>query len=78
MVGGVREAQVFAPNTYKFVCAKRRGFARVGLETGASLVPAISFGECFISAGYFLSELFIASLFFDLIFLVFSYRWILI
>lgn len=45
VVGGVREAQVFAPNTYKFVCAKRRGFARVGLETGASLVPAISFGE---------------------------------
>lgn len=45
VVGGVREAQVFAPNTYRFVVAKRRGYARVALETGASLVPAISFGE---------------------------------
>lgn len=45
IVGGAREVHHAHPNTYRFVVAKRRGFIRVALETGASLVPAISFGE---------------------------------
>lgn len=45
ILGGVEELRAFLPNTYKCVIAKRRGFVRIALETGASLVPAISFGE---------------------------------
>lgn len=45
VVGGIREVFYTHPDTYQFVVAKRRGFIRVALETGASLVPAISFGE---------------------------------
>lgn len=45
IVGGIDEARAFTPNTYKCVVAKRRGFVRIALETGASLVPALSFGE---------------------------------
>lgn len=45
IVGGAREIFHTYPNTYRFVVAKRRGFVRVALKTGASLVPTISFGE---------------------------------
>lgn len=45
VVGGMRETGYTYPNTYRFVVAKRRGFIRIAYETGASLVPAISFGE---------------------------------
>lgn len=45
VVGGIREYHYTRPNKYRFVVAKRRGFVRVALKTGASLVPAISFGE---------------------------------
>lgn len=45
VVGGVREAQVFQPNSYRCVISKRRGFVRIALENGSSLVPVISFGE---------------------------------
>lgn len=45
IVGGARETFYAYPNTYKCVIKKRRGFVRIALETGASLVPAISFGE---------------------------------
>lgn len=45
IVGGARETFHTYPDTYRFVIAKRRGFIRVALETGAPLVPAISFGE---------------------------------
>ena len=45
IVGGTWEAYLYAPNTYKCVIAKRRGFVRVALESGASLVPVMSFGE---------------------------------
>lgn len=45
VVGGIREVFYTHPDTYQFVVAKRRGFIRIALETGASLVPAISFGE---------------------------------
>lgn len=43
--GGVPEASHAFPNSYQCALAKRRGFVRIALETGASLVPAISFGE---------------------------------
>lgn len=42
---GLRESHAFIPNTYRCVIGKRRGFVRIALETGASLVPTISFGE---------------------------------
>lgn len=45
VLGGVREVFYTYPNTYRCVVAKRRGFVRVALKTGASLVPALSFGE---------------------------------
>lgn len=45
IAGGVREVHYTCPNTYRCAIAKRRGFIRIALETGASLVPAISFGE---------------------------------
>lgn len=46
VVGGVREQRHCTyPNKYKFVLKTRRGFVRIALQTGASLVPAISFGE---------------------------------
>lgn len=45
VVGGAREAFQTQPNAYKCVLKNRKGFARIALQTGASLVPVISFGE---------------------------------
>lgn len=45
VVGGAQEALNARPGNYKIVIKKRKGFVRVALETGASLVPVISFGE---------------------------------
>lgn len=45
IVGGVPEAFHTYPNSYKCYLKKRRGFVRVALQTGATLVPAISYGE---------------------------------
>jgi 2-acylglycerol O-acyltransferase 2 len=45
VVGGAQEALNARPGNYKIVVKKRKGFVRVALETGASLVPVISFGE---------------------------------
>lgn len=45
IVGGVPEAFFTYPNSYKCYLRKRRGFVRVALQTGATLVPAISYGE---------------------------------
>lgn len=45
IVGGAREAFITIPNAYKCYLKKRKGFIRIALQTGASLVPAISFGE---------------------------------
>ncbi|KAJ6617792.1 2-acylglycerol O-acyltransferase 2, partial [Pseudolycoriella hygida] len=45
VVGGEREQRHAAPNIYKFVLKNRKGFVKIALKTGASLVPAISFGE---------------------------------
>lgn len=46
VVGGIREQQDCTyPNRYRFVLKNRRGFVRIALQSGASLVPSISFGE---------------------------------
>lgn len=45
IVGGEREQRLSTPNAYNFVLKNRKGFVRIALKTGASLVPAISFGE---------------------------------
>lgn len=45
VVGGAQESFYALPNTYKCVLKHRKGFVRIALKTGASLVPSISFGE---------------------------------
>lgn len=45
VVGGAQESFYALPNTYKCVLKHRKGFARIALKNGVSLVPAISFGE---------------------------------
>lgn len=45
VVGGAQEAYHALPNTYKCILKSRKGFVKIGLKTGATLVPAISFGE---------------------------------
>lgn len=45
MVGGAQEALLAFPNQYKFNLKNRKGFIRLAIQNGASLVPAIAFGE---------------------------------
>lgn len=45
MVGGAEEAFSAMPNQYKFVLKNRKGFVKIAIRNGASLVPALSFGE---------------------------------
>ncbi|XKL69080.1 hypothetical protein PGB90_006849 [Kerria lacca] len=45
VVGGVAEALKSQPETYKLVLKNRKGFVKLALETGSSLVPVFSFGE---------------------------------
>jgi hypothetical protein len=44
-VGGQREVSLAKPGAMELVLAKRKGFVKVAIETGADLVPVISFGE---------------------------------
>lgn len=44
-VGGAAEAYYCKPGEYKLVLKKRKGFIKIALQTGAPLVPVISFGE---------------------------------
>lgn len=44
-MGGAQESFYAVPNTYKFVLNNRKGFVRIAIRTGTSLVPTISFGE---------------------------------
>ncbi len=39
-----RLAQV-EPGTFNVVLGRRKGFVRLALQTGSSLVPVVSFGE---------------------------------
>jgi 2-acylglycerol O-acyltransferase 2 len=45
VVGGAQEALDSRPGNYRIQIKSRKGFIRIALETGASLVPVISFGE---------------------------------
>tara|TARA_B100001758_G_scaffold18568_1_gene13172 strand:+ start:312 stop:935 length:624 start_codon:yes stop_codon:yes gene_type:complete len=45
VVGGANEAMDAHPGTAILTLAKRKGFVRLALKTGASLVPVFAFGE---------------------------------
>lgn len=45
LVGGAREALYAHRNSYKIVLNHRKGFIRIAMQSGASIVPVISFGE---------------------------------
>eukprot|EP00198_Chlamydomonas_reinhardtii_P013511 XP_001702848.1 predicted protein [Chlamydomonas reinhardtii] len=45
VVGGASEALLAAEGTYDLVLRNRKGFVRLALQTGASLVPVLSYGE---------------------------------
>lgn len=44
-VGGAYESLLSSPGTYDLCLKKRKGFVRVALQSGAWLVPVVSFGE---------------------------------
>eukprot|EP00884_Botryococcus_braunii_P010435 jgi/Botrbrau1/19393/Bobra.0338s0023.1 len=44
-VGGANESLVSQPKTFDLVLKRRKGFVRIALRTGASIVPCIAFGE---------------------------------
>ena len=44
-IGGATESLYAGPGTMDLVLCRRKGFVRVALQTGASLVPVINFGE---------------------------------
>jgi 2-acylglycerol O-acyltransferase 2 len=45
VVGGAEEALYSEQGDYRIIIRKRKGFIKIALETGASLVPVFSFGE---------------------------------
>lgn len=45
VVGGAQEALLMRPNEYRIVLKKRKGFVKLALKNGTSLVPMFSFGE---------------------------------
>lgn len=45
VAGGAQESLLAHPGTYKIVINNRKGFIRIALKSGASIVPIISFGE---------------------------------
>ncbi|KAF2752799.1 DAGAT-domain-containing protein [Pseudovirgaria hyperparasitica] len=45
VIGGARESLEAMPNTMKLVLARRKGFVKIAIRTGADLVPVIGFGE---------------------------------
>lgn len=44
-VGGAAESYYCRPKQYKLILKNRKGFVRLAMESGAPLVPVISFGE---------------------------------
>lgn len=45
VVGGAQEALYARPGNYQLVVRKRKGFLKLAIRTGASLVPVFTFGE---------------------------------
>ncbi|KAF2842868.1 DAGAT-domain-containing protein [Patellaria atrata CBS 101060] len=45
VVGGARESLDAQPGTLRLVLAKRKGFIKLAIRTGADLVPVLAFGE---------------------------------
>ncbi|XP_053963383.1 2-acylglycerol O-acyltransferase 2-like isoform X1 [Anastrepha ludens] len=45
MVGGAQEALDSRPGKYELTFLKRKGFVRVAIKSGASIVPCFTFGE---------------------------------
>ncbi|KAJ3192597.1 diacylglycerol O-acyltransferase 1 [Entophlyctis luteolus] len=45
VIGGAEEFTLMRPKTMDLVLRKRKGFAKLALTTGASIVPVITFGE---------------------------------
>jgi len=45
VVGGASEALDARPGVYKIILKRRKGFVKLALETGSSLVPVFCFGE---------------------------------
>ncbi|CAK9092676.1 unnamed protein product [Durusdinium trenchii] len=45
VIGGARESLETAPGSYKLILENRKGFVKMALRSGASLVPVFSFGE---------------------------------
>lgn len=43
--GGAKESLECVPHTMRLFLGQRRGFAKLALQTGAALVPVLSFGE---------------------------------
>lgn len=44
-MGGALESLHVVPGTMDIIVKRRQGFVRLACETGASIVPVISFGE---------------------------------
>lgn len=45
VVGGAAESLHCRPNNYRLVLKSRKGFCKIALQTGASVVPVLNFGE---------------------------------
>ncbi|KAJ3147606.1 2-acylglycerol O-acyltransferase 1 [Geranomyces variabilis] len=45
VIGGADEALLAYPNTNDIILNRRKGFVKVAIQTGASLVPVFTFGE---------------------------------
>lgn len=45
VVGGAAESLEAIPDKYRLILRNRKGFVKIAIETGASLVPVFSFGE---------------------------------
>ena len=45
VVGGARESLDAQPHTLRLVLKRRKGFVKLGIRTGADLVPVLAFGE---------------------------------
>ncbi|XP_058457665.1 2-acylglycerol O-acyltransferase 2-A-like isoform X1 [Malaya genurostris] len=45
VVGGAAESLHTRPNNYRLVLKNRKGFCKIALKTGTSIVPVINFGE---------------------------------